>query len=83
MREAVIATSTDFAESYMYCPMRHCECKGDSCMLWHPMVDDKTRTTMDIGMCGLCNYQLKDMVIRDTQLDGPDETKLDDEGETE
>lgn len=52
-------------------------------MLWHPMVDDKTRTTMDIGMCGLCNYQLKDMVVRGTQLDGPDETKLDGEGETE
>ena len=75
MREAVIVTESGYAAEHMYCPIRHCECKGTSCMMWHPMIDEENQTMMDIGMCGFCNYQLKDIVIRRHPLDDGNETE--------
>lgn len=73
MKEAVMAMSSDYAMSYMYCPVCRSACAGARCMMWHKMVEDEV--TMDIGMCGFNNYQLSNVVVLNKVVDESNETK--------
>ena len=73
MKEAVSAMTSDYAMSYMYCPMCRSVCAGARCMMWHKMVEDEV--TMDIGMCGFNNYQLNSVVVLNKVVDESNATE--------
>lgn len=73
MEEAVMAMTSDYAMSYMHCPIRSGACAGAGCMMWHKMIKDEA--TMDIGICGFNNYQLSNVVILSKRIDEPDKTE--------
>lgn len=75
MKEAVLAMSSEYAASYMHCPIRRGACAGIGCMMWHKMVDEEADVTMDIGMCGFNNYQLSNVVVLNKVVDESNETE--------
>lgn len=71
MKEAVLAMTSEYAASYMHCPIRGGACAGTDCMMWHKLINGKE----DIGMCGFNNYQLSNVVILSGKVDEPNETE--------
>lgn len=75
MKEAVMAMTSDYAMSYMHCPIRSGACAGAGCMMWHKMIDEEAYVTLDIGMCGFNNYQLSSVVVLNKVVDESNETE--------
>lgn len=71
MEEAVMAMTSDYAMSYMHCPIRSGACAGAGCMMWHKMIDEEE----DIGLCGFNNYQLSNVVVLNKVVDESNETE--------
>lgn len=68
MEEAVLAMTSDYAMSYMHCPIRSGACAGAGCMMWHKLINGEE----DIGLCGFNNYQLSNVIVLSKRVDEPD-----------
>lgn len=71
MKEAVLAMSSEYAESYMHCPIRRGACAGIGCMMWHKLINGEE----DIGLCGFNDYRLGNVIVLRKVVDKPDETE--------